>query len=287
MKTIYDTYELNNGMHNPCLGFGTFKSADGKNAEVLKMAIDAGYRYFDTASFYETETYLAEAIKDSGLKREDFFITSKAWKTEMGYENVKCAFNRSLENLQTDYLDMYLIHWPLPEDGYKDWKQLDVETWKAMEELYYSGKVKAIGVSNFLPHHIDNLLQHCKMRPAVYQIEFHPGYTQEMTVAYCKSQNILVQAWSPIGRSSLLNNEMLQEIAAHYHVSVAQLCIRYAIQRGIVPLPKSSSVERMRQNQDVFGFEINREDMFRIGTMAQTGWSGQHPDDGSTRTASR
>ena len=287
MKTIYDTYELNNGMHNPCLGFGTFKSADGKNAEVLKMAIDAGYRYFDTASFYETETYLAEAIKDSGLKREDFFITSKAWKTEMGYENVKCAFNRSLENLQTDYLDMYLIHWPLPEDGYKDWKQLDVETWKAMEELYYSGKVKAIGVSNFLPHHIDNLLQHCKMRPAVDQIEFHPGYTQEMTVAYCKSQNILVQAWSPIGRSSLLNNEMLQEIAAHYHVSVAQLCIRYAIQRGIVPLPKSSSVERMRQNQDVFGFEINREDMFRIGTMAQTGWSRQHPDDGSTRTASR
>lgn len=287
MKTIYDTYELNNGMHNPCLGFGTFKSADGKNAEVLKMAIDAGYRYFDTASFYETETYLAEAIKDSGLKREDFFITSKAWKTEMGYENAKCAFNRSLENLQTDYLDMYLIHWPLPEDGYKDWKQLDVETWKAMEELYCSGKVKAIGVSNFLPHHIDNLLQHCKMRPAVDQIEFHPGYTQEMTVAYCKSQNILVQAWSPIGRSSLLNNEMLQEIAAHYHVSVAQLCIRYAIQRGIVPLPKSSSVERMRQNQDVFGFEINREDMFRIGTMAQTGWSGQHPDEGSTRTACR
>ncbi len=287
VKTIYDTFELNNGIGNPCLGFGTFKSADGKSAEVLKMAIDAGYRYFDTASFYGTEPYLAEAIEDSGIKREEFFITSKAWKTEMGYRQVKQAFEKSLENLRTDYLDMYLIHWPLPEEGYTDWKKLDIETWTALEELYDAGKVKAIGVSNFLPHHIENLLQNCRIKPAVDQIEFHPGYTQEMTVEYCKNHQILVQAWSPIGRSVLLGNAMLQEIAGHYQVSVAQLCIRYALQRGIVPLPKSSSAERMKQNQDVFGFEISREDMFRMGTMAQTGWSGQHPDTGSVVAPSR
>lgn len=138
--------------------------------------------------FYGTEGYLAEAIKASGIKREELFITSKAWKTEMGYENVKKAFEKTLETLETDYLDMYLIHWPLPEEGYKDWKRLDIETWRGMEEIYRSGRVRAIGVSNFLPHHIENLLQNCEIRPAVDQIEFHPGYTQEMTVQYCKEK---------------------------------------------------------------------------------------------------
>ena len=156
-----------------------------------------------------------------------------------------------------------------------------------MEEIYRSGRVRAIGVSNFLAHHIENLLQNCEIRPAVDQIEFHPGYTQEMTVQYCKEKNIQVQAWSPIGRSALLNHEMLMEIADSYGVSVAQLCIHYALQRGIIPLPKSSTIERMKQNQDVFGFEISKEDMYRIGTMAQAGWSGLHPDFGSIRGASK
>ena len=283
MKNMYDCYTLNNGVKNPCLGYGTYKAADGKSADIIQMAIEAGYRYFDTASFYGTEEYLAEAIRRSGVPREEFFITSKAWKTQMGYENVKEAFRQSLEALKTDYLDLYLIHWPLPEEGYSNWKQLDKETWRGLEELYEEGKVKAIGVSNFLPHHIENLLEDCRVRPAVDQIEFHPGYTQEMTVRYCQEKDILVQAWSPIGRRALLDNEMLQEMAGQYGVSVAQLCIRYAIQRGIVPLPKSSAMERMKQNQDVFGFEITEEDMYRLGTMPQTGWSGLHPDAGSVR----
>lgn len=287
MKSIYDGYALNNGVINPCVGFGTFKTADGKGADVLKMAIETGYRYFDTASFYDTEEILAEAVKETGIPREELFITSKAWKTEMGYENVKNAFARSLERLETNYLDMYLIHWPIPEEGYEDWKALNIETWRAMEEIYKEGRVKAIGISNFLPHHIENLLQNCNVRPAVNQIEFHPGYTQEMTVAYCQEKNILVQAWSPIGRSTLLNNPALVRMAESYKVSVAQLCIRYAIQRGIVPLPKSSAAERMKENQDVFGFEIGKEDMYRLGTMAQTGWSGLHPDGGSTRETSK
>ena len=287
MKSIYDSYTLNNGVKNPCVGFGTFKAADGQSTEVLKTAMDVGYRYFDTASFYDTEESLGCAVKEKGIPREELFLASKAWKTEMGYREVKKAFERSLAKLQTDYLDLYMIHWPIPEEGYRDWKQLDLDTWKAMEELYYEGRVRAIGVSNFLPHHIENLLEHGEVRPAVDQIEFHPGYTQEMTVRYCQEQGILVQAWSPIGRSALLHNPMLLEIAEHYQVSVAQLCIRYAVQRGVVPLPKSSAMERMKQNQDVFGFEISMEDMYRLGTLAQTGWSGLHPDGGSIRGASK
>ncbi len=287
MKSIYDSYTLNNGVKNPCVGFGTFKAADGQSTEILKTAMDAGYRYFDTASFYDTEESLGRAVKEKQILREELFLTSKAWKTEMGYYEVKNAFERSLQKLQTDYLDLYLIHWPVPEEGYQDWKELDIDTWKGMEELYKQGRIRAIGVSNFLPHHIENLLENCQVRPAVDQIEFHPGYTQEMTVEYCQREGILVQAWSPIGRSALLGNPMILEIAGHYQVSAAQLCIRYALQRGIVPLPKSSAWERMKQNQDVFGFEISREDMFRLGTLAQTGWSGLHPDGGSTRDTSR
>ncbi len=287
MKSIYDSYTLNNGVKNPCVGFGTFKAADGQSAEVLKTAVDAGYRYFDTASFYETEESLGKAVREKQIPREELFIASKAWKTEMGYREVKEAFERSLERLQMDYLDLYLIHWPVPEEGYENWKQLDIDTWKGLEELYEEGRVKAIGVSNFLPHHIENILEYCHIRPAVNQIEFHPGYTQEMTVQYCQEREILVQAWSPIGRSALLNNPMILEIAGHYQVSAAQLCIRYAVQRGIVPLPKSSAMERMKPNQDVFGFEITREDMYRLGTFAQTGWSGLHPDGGSTRGTSK
>lgn len=278
MKTIYDTFELNNGIGNPCLGFGTFKSADGKSAEVLKMAIDAGYRYFDTASFYGTEPYLAEAIEDSGIKREEFFITSKAWKTEMGYRQVKQAFEKSLENLRTDYLDMYLIHWPLPNPEYKDWKELDIETWRGLEELYKAGKVKAIGVSNFLLHHLENLIQNCEIMPMADQIEFHPGFTQEATVRYCQEKGIYVQAWSPLGRKRVLEHPLLVGLAEKYNKSAAQICLRYEIQRQVIPLPKASTKERMVQNYQVFDFEIEKEDMYRIDSMQPAGWSGEHPD---------
>lgn len=287
MKSIYDCYTLNNGARIPCVGFGTYKTAGGQSAEVLKLALDAGYRYFDTASFYGTEEYLGTALREKRIPRGEVFLASKAWKTEMGYRRVKEAFEESCRRLGTDYLDLYMIHWPLPEDGYADWKQLDLDTWKGMEELYEEGRVRAIGVSNFLPHHIENLLEHGRVRPAVDQIEFHPGYSQELTVSYCMEQGIRVQAWSPMGRSTLFTNPALTEIAAHYQVSVAQLCIRYAVQRGVIPLPKSSAMERMKQNQDVFGFEIDREDMFRLGTLAPAGWSGLHPDGGSTRGASK
>lgn len=278
MKSINDSYRLNNGVRIPCVAYGTYKAAEEKSSEVLRLAIEAGYRYFDTASFYGTEPYLGEAVKNSGIAREEFFIASKVWKTEMGYEETKAAFARTLENLGTEYLDLYLIHWPLPAPDCREWKQLDCETWRAMEELYKEGRVRAIGLSNFLPHHIENILEHCEIAPMADQLEYHPGYTQEAAVAYCKEHGIQVQGWSPIGRGRVFQDPLLLELTEKYGVSPAQLCLRFAVQNEVIPLPKSSTMERMKQNQDLFSFEISKEDMYRLQTMPQAGWSGEHPD---------
>ena len=278
MNSIYDCYTLSNGVRIPCVGYGTYKAADGNGSAVIRMALEAGYRYFDTASFYQTETYVAQALRDSGVSRSEVFLASKMWKDEMGYEQTKAAFQRTLERLETDYLDLYLIHWPRPDAGYGDWKQLDMDTWRAMEELYEAGKIRAIGLSNFLPQHVENLLQNGKIAPMVNQIEFHPGHTQEATVRYCQAHGIQVQAWSPMGRTRVLKDPLVQELAQNHGVSAAQICLRYAVQRQIIPLPKASSMERMKQNQDLFSFELTQEEMFRLDTMPPTGWSGQHPD---------
>lgn len=278
MNSIAKCYTLNNGIQIPCIAYGTYKAADGNSAAIIQTAIEAGYRYFDTASFYGTEEYVAEAIKASGLKRSEFFITSKVWKEEMGYEETKQAFAQTLKRLDTEYLDLYLIHWPLPSVDYEDWKTLDTETWRAMEELYKAGKIRAIGVSNFLPHHLENIIEHCEVKPTVNQIEFHPGYTQEATVRFCQEQGIIVQAWSPIGRARVLKEPVIAEMAQKYGVSPAQVCIRFCVQRGVIPLPKSSTLECMKENREVFSFEISKEDMHRLNTLPQIGWSGEHPD---------
>ena len=282
MESIYDCFKLNNDMKIPCVGFGTYKAAEGNNVEILKTAIEAGYRYFDTASFYQTEDFLGQAIRESNLPREDFFLVSKMWKDEMGYQQTKDALEKSLKRLGTDYLDIYLIHWPRPSADCENWKELDLETWRAMEELQKEGKIRGLGLSNFLPHHIKNILENGTVKPVVNQLELHPGYMQQAAVQYCKEHGIQMQAWSPIGRSALLDHPVLLKLSEKYHVS--QICIRYALQRGIVPLPKSSAYERMKQNQDVFDFEISEEDMYRIGTIPQSGWSRLHPDGCSERT---
>ncbi|MDD2971078.1 MAG: aldo/keto reductase [Lachnospiraceae bacterium] len=278
MINYKDCYQLNNGLQIPCMGFGTYNAKDGDNREIIGTAIKAGYRYFDTASLYGTERDLGAAIRESGIPREEFFIVSKVWIDEMGYEEVKKAFAASLERLQMDYLDLYLIHWPRKSEDDTEWKKRLTMTWLAMEELYDTGKVRGLGLSNFLPHHIEVLMHNAKIKPVVDQLEIHPGYSQEAAVAYCKANNIQVQAWSPIGRSALLTNPYMMSLAEKYHVSVAQLCLRFLIQKGIIPLPKASTMERMKQNQDVFGFDISEEDMWILTCMPQNLWLGEHPD---------
>lgn len=272
-----EKFTLSNGVEIPAVGYGTYLTSE-KDDSTVAAALAAGYRHFDTASFYGTEQALGDALKASGVPREELFLTSKLWKDEMGYENALAAFERSLQKLGTDYLDLYLIHWPRPDDLTSEWQQLDRDTWRALEELYRAGRVRAIGVSNFLPHHLRSLMKTAEVMPMVNQIEFHPGYPQTYTVEFCKAHGILPEAWSPLGRTRVLQDERLAGIAAKYGKSVAQLCVRFALQCGVAPLPKSSSPARMQANLDVFDFVISDEDMDRILTLPQFGWSGQHPD---------
>lgn len=271
-------YMLNNGMKIPSIGFGTYKLTEDNNADIFRMALEAGYRYFDTASFYENEEVLGQVLKESGIPREELCIASKVWKTELGYEETKKALERSLERLQTDYLDLYLIHWPIPSVDCKDWKQLDRDTWRAMEEAQKEGKVRAIGLSNFLPHHIDNILESCTIRPVLNQLELHPGYMQEAAVRYCQEQEIAVQAWSPLARGRIFENKLLRSLAEKYQVSVAEICLRYLNQREILLIPKASDMERMKANRKPFTFELEREEIQKITSMPQCGWGGGHPD---------
>ena len=278
MNSIKECRTLNNGVQIPCLGFGTYKAAEGSTSKIIKTAVRCGYRYLDTASFYQTETYVGEAVKESKIPREEFFLVSKVWKDEMGYDNTLRAFEQTLKNLQTDYLDLYLIHWPKPSPDCENWKKLDIETWKALEKLYHEKRVRAIGVSNFLPHHIENLLESCEVVPAVDQLEFHPGYSQEAAVNYCKEHGMLVQAWSPLGRRRIMEEPLVTSLAEKYGVSPARICLKYAVERGVMPIPKASTAERMKENMDLFSFEMEKEDIYRLATMPQAGWSGEHPD---------
>ena len=262
-------------------------AAEDVAKETVKLAYDSGVNFFDCADAYSggaAERFLGEVLKQ--YPRKELVISSKVYfptgegvnDRGLSRKHIFESIDQTLKNMQTDYLDMYLIHWPLPNPEYKDWKELDKETWRAMEDLYEEGRVKSIGLSNFLPHHIENLLEDCRVRPMADQLEFHPGYSQEAAVRYCQERNILVQAWSPIGRKRVLEEPLIKTMAKTYEVSEAQICLRYAVQRGVVPLPKSSSPERMKQNQDVFSFTLSEEDMYRLETMPQCGWSGEHPD---------
>lgn len=280
MKGLTDTFTLHNGYKIPCVGFGTWQTPDGETAvQAVKSAIENGYRHIDTAAVYQNEVGVGQGIIASSVDRKELFVTSKVWNTERGYEKTIAAFHQTLSDLQLDYLDLYLIHWPAIAKQYDNWEQLNAETWRAMEDLYKAGKIKAIGVSNFLPHHLESLLQQCTITPMVNQIEFHPGYMQKETVEYCQQHQILVEAWSPLGNGKLLSNPLLQEIAQKYDKSVAQLCIRWVLQHDLLPLPKSITPERIQQNADVFDFDISAEDMNKIDSMAYCGGSGLNPDD--------
>lgn len=271
-------FVLSNGVKMPKIGFGTYKSTDGSDERVIGQALETGYRLLDTAAAYKNEEQVGKAMARSGISRKEIFLTSKVWKTNLGYENTKISFQESLERLQTDYLDLCLLHWPKPDPESADWKELDRESWRALEELYKEGKVRAIGVSNFLPHHLINIQKTAEIQPMVDQLELHAGYLQEAAVAYCKEHQILVQAWSPLGRRRIMEQEQVQKMAEKYQVSAAQFLLRFLLQLGIGVIPKASVLERMRQNLELPEFAIEEEDLWFLRGLPQMGWSGEHPD---------
>lgn len=272
-------FRLNNGVLIPSVGFGTWQTPDGDVAvKAVKYALSDGYRHIDTAAVYANEKSVGKGIAESKVSRDKIFVTSKVWNTDRGYDATLRAFDKTLADLGLDYLDLYLIHWPASPGRFTDWKDINADTWRAMERLYAEKRIRAIGVSNFMPHHLDALLEKAQIMPMVNQIEFHPGFMQKECVEYCKANNILVEAWSPLGTGRLLSNETLKQIAAKYNKSVAQICIRWALQNGTLPLPKSVNPERIKENLEVFDFNISEEDMLTINGMGYCGGSGLDPD---------
>ncbi len=252
---------LNNGIEMPILGFGVFQIQDENECEqAVYDAIMAGYRLIDTAASYLNEEAVGKAIKRSGVPREELFITTKLWVQDTGYENTKKAFEKSLNRLQVDYLDLYLIHQPFG----------DVHgSWRAMEELYREGKIKAIGVSNFQPDRLIDLIIHNEVVPAVNQVETHVFNQQIENHNFMKENNVQIESWGPFaeGKNNFFQNEILVSIAAKYNKSVAQVALRWLVQRGIVAIPKSVRKERIIENFNIFDFELNQEDVEKIATL--------------------
>lgn len=279
MKSLTDSYVLNNGVNIPCVGFGTWQTPDGKTAvKAVIKALETGYRHIDTAAIYGNEKGIGDALKQCGVPREEIFVTSKLWNAERGYEKTLEAFEVTMEKLGLEVLDLYLIHWPAAKGDPAEWQKTNLETWRAFELLYEQKRIRAIGVSNFLPHHLEPVVREAKVKPMVNQIEFHPGYTQPEAVEFSRANGIVVEAWSPLGTGKMLGNPDLSRIAGKYGVSVARLCIRWCLQNGTLPLPKSVTSERIEENAKVFDFEIDAEDMAFIDAMPYIGGSGSHPD---------
>lgn len=276
MKSLKETYALSNGVNIPCIGFGTWQTPDGQVAvDSVIHAIEAGYRHIDTAAAYNNEDSVGKAIAESGVDRKELFITTKLWNKDRGYDSALRAFDKSMRKLGLDYLDLYLIHWPAVKG---DGKKVNAETWKAFEKLYKEGRIKSIGVSNFLKHHLEDLKETAEVTPMVDQIEFHPGFMQSETLDYCKANQIVVEAWSPLGTGKMLSNPRLMEIAKKYDKSVAQLCIRWCLQNETLPLPKSVTHSRIIENAQVFDFNISDADMQAINHLPYIGGSGLNPD---------
>lgn len=278
MNNIKDCLVLSNGVKIPCVGFGTWKLPDTDNTvDIVKTAIDCGYRHIDTAFVYNNEKSVGKAIRTCGLKRNELFITSKLSNKSHGYENTLKEFDQTMNNLGIDYLDLYLIHWPRPLAIRDSWKEANEGTWKAFEELYKAGKVRAIGVSNFLENHLDAILDTATIAPMVNQLELHPRFVQREVVEYCKDRMMIVEAYSPLIRGDF-DHPVLVDIARKYNKSVAQVLLRWSIQHGFVPLPKSSSRDRMMENADIFDFKLTEEDIEAMKVLEALGRTGSHPD---------
>lgn len=272
IESINDCTVLNNGLEMPWLGFGVFKVEEGDEVEqAVRAALQSGYRSIDTAALYNNERGVGRAMCASGISREEIFLTTKVWNDDMRAKRTLAAFDESLERLGTDYVDLYLVHWPVA--GYYK------ETWKAMEEIYASGRAKAIGVSNFTIHHLEDVLGDCEIVPAVNQIEFHPLLVQADLLAFCASQDIRVEAWSPLMRGRILQEETITAIAEKYGKTAAQVILRWDLQHGVVTIPKSVHAERIEENADIFDFMLSEADMQALDALDAGERVGPDPDD--------
>lgn len=270
MKDMKSCTILNNGVKMPWLGFGTYKAQDGETViKAVKEALKMGYRHIDTASFYNNEEGVGTAIKESGVPRKDIFLVSKVWNLDQGYEKTLKAFETSIKKLGTDYLDLYLIHWPQP---------VHKETWKALEKLYKEGRVKAIGVSNFTVNHLKDIIDNCEIKPMINQVEFHPELVQNELIDFCKKENIQMEAWSPLMRGKIFEIPVLKELAEKYKKTISQIVLRWDLQMGVVTIPKSTTASRIKENADIFDFQLSEEDMKKISELNIGLRIGSHPD---------
>lgn len=267
---------LHNGVEMPWFGIGVFKVEEGAElVNAVKTALVHGYRSVDTAAIYGNEEGVGEGIRqglqEAGLKRKDIFVTSKVWNADLGYEETLKAFDTSLEKLGLDYLDLYLIHWPV-EGKY-------IDAWRALETLYRDGRIKAIGVSNFQIHHLKHLMKETEIKPMINQVEYHPRLTQKELLAFCTEQGIQLEAWSPLMQGQLLDHPVLQEIAEKYGKSAAQVILRWDLQNGVITIPKSTKKHRIEENANVFDFELSADDMKRINDLNENLRVGPDPDN--------
>ncbi|WP_404357254.1 aldo/keto reductase [Cytobacillus firmus] len=266
------TAALVNGVKMPRVGLGVFKvEKEEELITAVKAAIETGYRSIDTASIYGNEEWVGEAIRQSGCNREELFITSKVWNSDQGYETTLKAFNTSLEKMGLEYLDLYLIHWPV-EGKY-------TETWRALEDLYKEGKIKAIGVSNFQISHLENLLKTAEIKPMINQIELHPKLAQTELRDFAAKHNMHIEAWAPLMQGGLFENEVLTEMAEKHGKSIAQIVLRWHLQNGIIVIPKSTKPHRIKENADLFDFELSQQDMELINSLDEHLRAGPDPDN--------
>lgn len=270
-KNIADRVRLNNGVEMPWLGLGVWKTQEGGEVEnAVKAALRAGYRHIDTATIYGNEAGVGRAIAESGVDREELFVTTKVWNSDQGYESTLRAFEESRKKLGLEFIDLYLVHWAV-EGKYK-------ETWRALEKLYRDGKVRAIGVSNFQIHHLKDLLVDAQIKPAVNQVEFHPYLTQKKLLAFCREEGIQLEAWSPLMQGNFIQEPVIQEIAQKYGKTPAQVVLRWDLQHEVVTIPKSVKEHRIQENGDIFDFALEDEDMERLDNLNRNHRFGPDPD---------
>jgi methylglyoxal/glyoxal reductase len=272
IKNIQDTVTLNNGVKMPQLGFGVFKVESGsQTVDSVKKALEVGYRAIDTAAIYQNEEGVGQAIRESGIPREELFITSKVWNGDQGYETTLKAYDDSLKRLGLEYLDLYLIHWPV-KGKYND-------TWRALEKLYKDGKVRSIGVSNFHVHHLEDLFANSEIKPVIDQVELHPRLSHQELRDFCQKHEIKVEAWGPLGQGHLIDEPTLMHIADKHGKTTAQVLIRWHLQHEIVVIPKSVTPSRIEENAKVFDFELSLDEMNKIDALNLNERFGADPDN--------